>query len=70
MTDKTTPISVAMYRAAAALLDTVAMPDWAGWIVYMLEILDNQAARQAGDFDAVLESVETAIAIRRADGRW
>jgi hypothetical protein len=61
-------VRAAVDRAAAGLAP-VALPDWAGWIVYLLEALEVQAAGR-GDFDAMLESVETAIAIRRAGGRW
>lgn len=55
---------------AAETFETLPLTDWAGWIVYLLEALDATAGAGQGDFDAVLERVERAIATRRAGGGW
>ena len=60
-------IQRAMERAAE-LLATRPAVQWAGWVGYLLEALDDHA--QAANFEDVLRGVHESITIRLGVGQW
>ena len=67
MTAELSEIQAAMEQAAE-LLATRPAEQRAGWVVYLLEALDEHA--QAADFEDVLRGVQESITTRLGEGTW
>ena len=46
--------------------------DWAGWITYLLEALQEKAQKdcKSGDFETMLKALRDDLEIRITGGRW
>lgn len=57
---------------AAGLLAELPMKQWAGWVLYLLGVLDGQAneRREQYDYLEVLIRISSATATRLELGRW
>jgi len=60
-------VTIAMDRAASAIA-TLPPDQWAGWVIYLLETLDDRAGED--EFRAVLEGLRGDITTRLEEGRW
>ena len=58
----------AAMEQAANLLATRPADQWAGWVVYLLEALDDKT--DADTFAAVLRGVQDGIATRLEAAQW
>ena len=64
-------VQSAMHTAATALAQ-LPSEQWAGWVAYLCECLE-EAARSQGqdhDFDAIMQKIAKAIQERAERGEW
>jgi hypothetical protein len=64
-------VQSAMHTAATALVH-LPPEEWAGWVVYLCETLEEAAETQESDFDVelVMQEIVDRIQERLARGNW
>ena len=55
---------------AADAIATLAIGNWAGWVLYILEALEDLAGNRDTFGTEVLESMAESINTRLNEGRW
>lgn len=56
--------------ALALLLAARPASQWAGWVVYLLEVLEGRKEIDEGDFVGLLADLQDNIEVRLSTGRW
>ena len=62
-------IQAAMEEAARSVA-TLSPDRWAGWAIYLLEVLESDGGAGKADFRLFLESLQADVTTRLEVGRW
>jgi hypothetical protein len=60
----------AVMEAVAVSLRALPPEEWAGWVIYLLELLDGDSGVCQHQWRRVLMDVTDAIEVRARCGRW
>lgn len=70
---KTNSMHDVMIAAAKDIAKSTPHPgNWAGWVIYLLEALDEESLqiKKPADFELTLAGLQDAIGTRLSSGRW